>query len=105
MAVLFASCGKSGVAPKTAPAPAPEPPATLPPIEPPLRPESRPVLPTVQVQMAPANINVDSVLATLSVRRKVGQLIMPWLLGNYAGYDAEDYDAVNNWVDSLGIGG
>ncbi|MBI4419229.1 MAG: beta-N-acetylglucosaminidase, partial [Gemmatimonadetes bacterium] len=30
---------------------------------------------------------------------------MPWLLGNYAGYDAEDYDAAFAWVDSLAVGG
>ena len=52
-----------------------------------------------------ANINIDSLLATLTLREKVGQLLMPWLLGNYAGYDAEDYDPAYGWVDSLGVGG
>ena len=31
--------------------------------------------------------------------------MMPWLLGNFAGYDAEDYDAAYAWIDSLEIGG
>ncbi len=30
---------------------------------------------------------------------------MPWLLGNYAGYDADDYDGTKMWMDSLGVGG
>lgn len=30
---------------------------------------------------------------------------MPWLLGNYAGADAEDYDAAFAWADSFDVGG
>ena len=30
---------------------------------------------------------------------------MPWLLGNYAGYDAEDYDPARAWADSFEVGG
>jgi len=48
---------------------------------------------------------MDSLLGTLSTRQKVGQLLMPWLLGNYAGYDAEDYDPAYAWTDSLEVGG
>lgn len=50
-------------------------------------------------------ITVDSLLETMSVREKVGQLIMPWLLGNYASYDSEEYDTLATWIDSLQVGG
>ena len=39
------------------------------------------------------------------MREKVGQLIMPWLLGNYASYDSEEYDTLTTWIDSLRVGG
>jgi beta-glucosidase-like glycosyl hydrolase/CubicO group peptidase (beta-lactamase class C family) len=44
-------------------------------------------------------------LDSLSVREKVGQLVVPWLLGNYAAFDSEEYDTLATWVDSLGVGG
>ncbi len=62
------------------------------------------VLPDVGV-VAGSKIAVDSLLETLSVREKVGQLVMPWLLGNYAAFDSEEYDSLAVWVDSLRVGG
>ncbi|MGD8727579.1 MAG: glycoside hydrolase family 3 N-terminal domain-containing protein, partial [Gemmatimonadales bacterium] len=48
---------------------------------------------------------VDSLVDALTTREKVGQLIMPWLLGNYAALDSEEYDTLAVWVDSLRVGG
>jgi beta-glucosidase-like glycosyl hydrolase/CubicO group peptidase (beta-lactamase class C family) len=62
-------------------------------------------LPPLTVDPGTLNIRVDSVLGTLSVREKVGQLLMPWLLGNYAAFASEEYDTLAVWVDSLGVGG
>ncbi len=64
-----------------------------------------PVLPVSRVTPGPANISTDSLLGTLSTREKVGQLLMPWLLGNYSGMDGEDYDAAYAWADSFAVGG
>ena len=57
---------------------------------------------------APAAVappSVDSILARLSVRQKVGQLIVPWLAGSYAAFDDSAFQAAARWVDSLEIGG
>ena len=78
--VLLGACG-----PASAPAGAPQPE--------PFRPEVRP-LPTV-----------DDLLAGLSLRDKIAQLVMPWIAGNYAAYDTEAFDRMMAWVDSLHVGG
>ncbi len=53
----------------------------------------------------PASDTVDALLARLTVRQKVGQLVMPWLLGD----DTPDSDPsmvkAYQWVEDLGIGG
>jgi beta-N-acetylhexosaminidase len=59
------------------------------------------------VQAPPSNrIDVvDSLVATLTVREKVGQLIMPWLMGHYTAFDSREFDRIAYWVDSLQLGG
>jgi beta-glucosidase-like glycosyl hydrolase/CubicO group peptidase (beta-lactamase class C family) len=68
-------------------------------------PDPRAVLPPMDVVRTPAKITVDSLVETLSVRQKVGQLVMPWLLGNYAAFESAEYDTLAVWIDSLGVGG
>ncbi len=72
---------------------------------PPMVPDPYAPLPPTDVVRLPAKITVDSLVETLSVREKVGQLVMPWLLGNYAAFDSEEYDSLEVWIDSLGVGG
>jgi beta-N-acetylhexosaminidase len=48
---------------------------------------------------------VDSLIANLTVRQKVGQLIMPWLMGHYTAFDSREFDRIAYWVDSLELGG
>jgi len=48
---------------------------------------------------------VTALLRRLTVRQKVGQLVMPWLLGDYAATDAPTMQRARMWVDSLGVGG
>ncbi len=48
---------------------------------------------------------VDSILATLSTRQRIGQLIMPWVAGSYAAFDDEAVRQAAAWIDSLEIGG
>jgi beta-N-acetylhexosaminidase len=50
-------------------------------------------------------VSVDSLLATLTVRQKVGQLIVPWLSGAYAALDDSAFLEAARWVDSLEVGG
>ena len=52
-----------------------------------------------------ANVSVDSVLAGLSVRQKIGQLIVPWLSGAYTALDDSAFLEAARWVDSLEVGG
>jgi beta-glucosidase-like glycosyl hydrolase len=48
---------------------------------------------------------VDSLLQTLSIHEKIGQLIMPWLSGAYAPLAGEAFDTATAWIDELGVGG
>jgi beta-N-acetylhexosaminidase len=50
-------------------------------------------------------VDVDGLLASLSVREKIAQLVMPWIPGTYAAFDDEAFRRTQAWVDSLHIGG
>ena len=70
----------------------------------------QPAHPSVAVAPAPAPPAVpkdptDSLVAAMSVRDKVGQLIIPWLPGNYTALDDSTYLVAARWVDSLHVGG
>ncbi len=57
---------------------------------------------------APSVSHADTVtvlLSRLTVRQKVGQLVMPWLLADYAATDAPTMVRARMWVDSLQVGG
>lgn len=49
--------------------------------------------------------STDSLLHALSVRQKVGQLIVPWLSGAYTALDDSVFLEAARWVDSLQVGG
>lgn len=44
-------------------------------------------------------------VARMPVEQQVGQLVMPWLLGNYVGFDADGLAQARMWIDSLKVGG
>ena len=50
-------------------------------------------------------VSVDSLLAGLSVRQQVGQLVIPWLSGSYTALDDSIFQVAARWVDSLEVGG
>jgi beta-N-acetylhexosaminidase len=77
--ISLLACGRSG------PAPSPQP-AQFPPRE-------------------EAPVDVDALLAGLSVRDKVAQVVMPWIAGTYASTDDPEFARVISWVDSLHVGG
>src|SRR6266568_2016500 len=66
----------------------------------------RPIRPTTEPPAAtviPAS--VDSLLASLTPREKIGQLIVPWLAGSYTAFDDSSFQVAARWVDSLHVGG
>ncbi|HET9134235.1 MAG TPA: glycoside hydrolase family 3 N-terminal domain-containing protein [Gemmatimonadales bacterium] len=86
--VLVFACGRAATPePTVTPAPLPREPD-----------RPRPVV------AAPGD-TVDRLLATLTVRQKVGQLVMPWLLGDYTASDDPTMQRARMWVDSLQVGG
>lgn len=68
----------------------------------PRTPEVRPDLPPVR---GPATDTVSRLMATLTVRQKVAQLVMPWLLGDFVPSDDPTMQQARMWVDSLEVGG
>ncbi|HEY6830302.1 MAG TPA: glycoside hydrolase family 3 N-terminal domain-containing protein, partial [Gemmatimonadaceae bacterium] len=48
---------------------------------------------------------VDSTLASLSLRERVGQMVMVWMLGDYTNVHDSSYAEVIRWVERDGIGG
>ena len=54
---------------------------------------------------APHPVSIDSVLAQLTPRQKVAQLVVPWLGGNYTALDDSAFQIATRWIDSLEIGG
>ena len=52
-----------------------------------------------------ATVSVDSLLAHLTVRQQVGQLVIPWLSGSYTALDDSLFQIAARWADSLEVGG
>lgn len=52
-----------------------------------------------------AVIGPDSLLASLPLRARIAQLVMPWMPGFYVAADDPSFERVERWVDSLGVGG
>ena len=48
---------------------------------------------------------VDSTLASLTLRQRVGQMVMIWMLGDYTNTHDTTYAQIINWVERDGIGG
>jgi beta-glucosidase-like glycosyl hydrolase len=72
---------------------------------PPVVPDPYAALPPVTVPAIAPKINLDSLLHSLSLEEKVGQVLMPWLSGSYAALDAEAFLQAAAWVDSFAVGG
>jgi len=53
----------------------------------------------------PEPVAVDAVLGKLTQRQKIGQLVVPWLGGNYQALDDSAFQIATRWVDSLEVGG
>jgi beta-N-acetylhexosaminidase len=63
---------------------------------------------TVPVQVVEPLVDsrwVDETLARLTLRQKVGQMIVPRISGAYMSYDSPEYQRLYDWVVRQGIGG
>src|SRR5205809_2050918 len=61
--------------------------------------------PVPRLPAAVPSVSVDSLLAGLTVRQQVGQLVIPWLSGSYTALDDSLFQIAARWVDSLEVGG
>jgi beta-N-acetylhexosaminidase len=48
---------------------------------------------------------VDQTLASLTLRERVGQMVMVWMLGDYTNVDDSTYSQVRGWVERDHVGG
>jgi beta-N-acetylhexosaminidase len=48
---------------------------------------------------------VDDLLRSMSLRDKIAQLVMPWAAGGYSAFDDDGFLRMQDWVDSLHVGG
>src|SRR5438093_7414650 len=48
---------------------------------------------------------VDRTLASLTLREKIGQLIMPWVGGEYTAVGSPEFEQVRKWVQEDRVGG
>jgi beta-glucosidase-like glycosyl hydrolase/CubicO group peptidase (beta-lactamase class C family) len=48
---------------------------------------------------------VEGTLTSLTLREKVGQLVIVWIPGGYASTASDEFDALTRWVVEEGIGG
>lgn len=55
--------------------------------------------------MGPFPAAADPILASLTTRQKVAQLVVPWLAGSYAAFDDSAFQIATRWVDTLEVGG
>ena len=47
----------------------------------------------------------DSVIATMSLARKAGQMVWPTILGDFVPDDASQWDQIRRWITDDGVGG
>jgi len=60
---------------------------------------------TTTAPRPPQPVAIDGLLAKLTPRQKIAQLVVPWLGGNYTALDDSAFQIATRWVDSLEVGG
>src|SRR5690606_12800529 len=53
----------------------------------------------------PAGAWAEVTLEGLTLREKVGQLLMPWVLGDYAPDGSASHERIRRYVEEFGVGG
>jgi beta-N-acetylhexosaminidase len=56
-------------------------------------------------QATAAELNVDELMESMSLRDRIAQLVMPWIPGGYTAFDDDAFLRMQSWVDSLHVGG
>lgn len=65
-----------------------------------------PARPGQEIPLTPAESSwVEHTLASLTLRQRVGQLIMPWLGGEYAAVGSPEFEQARRWVQDDEVGG
>ncbi len=65
-----------------------------------------PATPGASAPLSPADQRwVEHTLASLTLREKVGQLMMPWVAGDYTAVGSEEFEQVRKWVQDDAVGG
>src|SRR6267143_139068 len=60
---------------------------------------------TATAPHGPQPAATDAMLAKLTTRQKVAQLVVPWLGGNYMALDDSAFQIATRWVDTLEVVG
>src|SRR5689334_12650846 len=104
------SCSRAATTTTTTPpSPAPRA-ASVPPTPSPVRQPAPPVRfewpaydPRVRLTAAQSRW-IDSTLASLPLRERIGQMVMVWVLGDYTSYDDSTFAEVRRWIERDHIG-
>ena len=65
-----------------------------------------PATPGASAPLSPADQRwVDRTLTSLTLRERVGQLMMPWVAGDYTAVGSEEFEQVRKWVQDDAVGG
>src|SRR5512133_879909 len=107
IALTGLSCSRAAT-----PAPAPSPrTASMPPTPAPVRLPAPPTRrewpaydPRARLTAAQAKW-IDSTLASLPLRERIGQMVMVWVLGDYTSYGDSTFAEVRRWIERDHIGG
>jgi beta-N-acetylhexosaminidase len=110
VSVILTSCASPPAAQPEAPAPAEAEPSVAPPPAPdadsvvtPAPPEPAPV--EEPEPPPPPRSWADSTLSTLTLAEKVGQMMMPWVIGDYAPEGSPSHERITGLVMTQGVGG
>jgi beta-N-acetylhexosaminidase len=90
LALLIVACTRA----QPAPAPSPRAPVVTP----------APIVPTTRAPGLDTARWVDSALASLTLRERVGQMVMFWTLGDYTSADDSVFSETLDWVQNQGAG-
>jgi beta-N-acetylhexosaminidase len=60
---------------------------------------------SLDAQSAGERAWVERTLASLTLRQKVAQMMMPWVAGDYVAVDSEGFDRLLDWVERDEVGG
>ncbi len=65
-----------------------------------------PATPGVTAALSSADRNwIERTLSSLTLREKVGQLVMPWVGGDYAAVGSPEFEQVRKWIEEDKVGG